>query len=120
MKTHDCTAGFKIGSSLLCSRFALSTLALTVALAAQLTKAGTMSLDVVQVGYTIKLTENSSTSLSLTYNGTSTFSVSNPSPDMWTVMVTSGSVSFSNFTSDWTEPENPLEVNEVSHNALVG
>lgn len=88
------------------------------ALAAPLAKA-------VPVGYTITLTELSSTVLTATYNGPgATFSVVLNSPDFWTVTFapTPGSTFSldSSFIFDWTEPENPLQVNEVVHGFALG
>lgn len=100
-------------------------LTIAAALAASLAKANTMSLDVAPVGYTINLTELSSTSLTATYNGPgATFSVVPNGPDFWTVtFAPTSNSSFSldsSFTYDWIEPENPLEVNEVSHGFDLG
>jgi uncharacterized protein YaiE (UPF0345 family) len=74
--------------------------------------AGTMSLD--SVGYLLTLTENSSTSLTYTYTGPSTFNITPNGPDDWTLTVATGSCTFFlPMTTDWTEPENSQEVNEV-------
>ena len=84
-----------------------------------------MSVDVSPVGYTINLTELSSTSLTVSYNGPgATFSTpTNTGTDLWTVTytLTQGSTfSLNNFVQDWTEPEDPLAVNEVSHGIVFG
>ena len=89
-------------------------LAAAAALTASSALADTMSVDVVPVGFTLNLTENSSTSLTQTYNGTSTFTITPLGPDLWTLTVATGNCTFflplSNF---WVEPENSLEFNEV-------
>ena len=83
-------------------------LAIGTLLAAQPAKA------VSTVGYTLNLTEVNSTTLTLAYNGPSTFSILNTGTDMWTLTRTSGTAMFNaNFVADWTEPEEPDEVNEV-------
>jgi hypothetical protein len=105
----------------------LAILGLTIAaaLAAPLARADTMSLAAVVPVYTITLTELSSTSLTATYNGPgATFSTPvNTGPDAWTVSYTltqGSSFSLVNFIYDWTEPEEPNEVNEVSHGVVFG
>ena len=66
------------------------------------------------VGYTLNLTEVSSTVLNVSYNGPSAFSILNTGTDMWTLSRTSGAATFNaNFVADWQEPEEPGEVNEV-------
>ena len=71
------------------------------------------------IGYLLTLTENSSTSLSLSYNGPSNLQITNSSADNWTVTVLNGTAFFSDFTWDWTEPEEPGEVNEVYAGSAV-
>jgi len=66
------------------------------------------------------LTENSSTSLSLSYNGPagpSAFTVLNTSPDHWSIQVTDPDLDFFNFSYDWQEPEEAGKINEVFHSA---
>ena len=87
-----------------------------VALAMAVTAAlGTHSANAIAI-YDLVLTENSSSSLTYTYNGPSTFSVTNTSPDHWTIQITSMG-SFNTFEQDWAEPEDPTQafVNVVSH-----
>jgi len=86
-----------------------------IALAASSALADTMTADVVPVGYTLNLYENSSTSLTYTYNGLATFTINNTGIDTWTLSVATGNCTF--FlpqTTDWIEPEDPLEVNRVT------
>ena len=75
---------------------------------------------VASTGYSLVLTENSSTSLTLTYNGPAgvgAFSVNPTGSDTWSISVTQmfGSPSFMNFSNDWVEPEDPTQafINEV-------
>ena len=98
------------------------TVSLALAAAAALTVssalADTMSLDVVPASYTLNLYENFSTgpgSLTQSYNGVATFTITPIGTDMWTLTVATGNCTF--FipqTTDWIEPEDPLEVNRVT------
>jgi hypothetical protein len=68
--------------------------------------------------FDLVLTENSSTSLSLSYNGLAgpaAFTILNTSPDHWSIQVINSDVEFSDFSYDWQEPEEANEINEVSH-----
>jgi len=100
------------------ARYCLVIAALSVAavLTANSAWADLMSTDVVPVGYTLNLTETSSTAnLTQTYNGLATFTIINTGTDTWTLTVASGNCTF--FlpqTTDWIEPENPLKVNRVT------
>jgi hypothetical protein len=73
----------------------------------------------------LTLTENSPTSLSLTYNGPDAqpglFTVLNTGPDLWTITVsqTLGPVTFLDFSNGWLEPESNLFVNEVTHSTTM-
>jgi hypothetical protein len=95
------------------------TVSLAVAVAAALTAssalADTMSLDVVPASYTLNLYENSSTSLTQSYNGVATFTITPGGIDTWTLTTASANCTF--FlpqTTDWIEPENSLKVNRVT------
>ena len=83
-----------------------------------------MSPNVSPVGYTINLIELTSAILTASYNGPgATFSVTPNGTDLWTVtytLTTNSTFSLTNFIVDWTEPEDPNEVNEVSHGVLIG
>ena len=105
MKTSLRIPHFKTGSLVL---------AVAAALTASSALANTMSVDVVPASYTLNLYENSSTSLTQTYNGVATFTITPVGPDMWTLAVATGNCTF--FipqTTDWIEPENALMVNRV-------
>jgi hypothetical protein len=83
---------------------------------------GTQSANATAV-YDLILTENSSTgptSLTVSYNGPSTFTPTNTGPDQWTIQITSMG-SFDNFEHDWAEPEDPTQrfANVVSHTTDV-
>jgi hypothetical protein len=72
--------------------------------------------------YDLTLTENSSTSLTLTYTGpggSSAFSVLNTSPDKWTIQVLSNTITLSDVEFNFQEPENPNEVNDVLHDSTI-
>jgi hypothetical protein len=72
--------------------------------------------------YDLTLTENSSTSLSLSYTGPtgdSGFTVMNTGPDQWTIQINSSNLSFDSFSYDWAEPEDPADINEVQHSTNV-
>src|SRR5690348_15362086 len=65
-------------------------------------------------GHLINITENSSTSLSFTFdNSTTGFTVINLGPDQWSVIFP---FFFNGFTprSAWVEPENALSANELT------
>ena len=69
--------------------------------------------------YTLTFTENSATSLSISYTGPAgSFSnpVLNGGPDSWMVGITSQTIHFnlSDFTVNWFEPDNSGEVNSVN------
>jgi protein with PEP-CTERM/exosortase system signal len=101
-------------------------LAVVAALAASSAKANTMNLAAASPVYTITLTELSSTNLTATYDGPGAIFSSpatNNGPDNWTVtfsLTLDSSFSLNPFVKDWIEPENPLEVNEVSHGITFG
>ena len=66
-----------------------------------------------QTTNTLVITENSSTSLSATYDGsTSGVTVTNNSPDHWMVTLPS-TVQFSGSATDWAESENANSTNGV-------
>jgi hypothetical protein len=88
-------------------RFRIAVAALIV------TAVGASASHAAAVGFLLTLTENSSTSLTYTYDGSSTFQIANTSPDNWTVTTLAGSAAFNDFLWDWTEPEEPSDVNEV-------
>ncbi|MFL6515874.1 MAG: VPDSG-CTERM sorting domain-containing protein [Chthoniobacterales bacterium] len=83
-------------------------------------------------GNTITLIENSPTDLSVVYTGalliSSDFMVTNTGPDLWTIKLRQPSAneliygvdySFSDFSNGWIEPENLLQVNEVTHSSTT-
>jgi hypothetical protein len=76
---------------------------------------------VTSISYTLTLTENSSTSLSLAYTGPSnSFSTpSNTGPDMWSIQVLSQTISLNDFEFAFSEPESTATINTVSHSTDV-
>src|SRR4051794_9158580 len=99
-------------------RFTPSALTWLVLIGAALT-AGSMFAGAI-TGYDLVLTENSSTSLSLSYNGTagnSGFSVSNTSADHWTITITSAELNIATSIAEWNEPEGTNAVNKVTTNS---
>ena len=93
--------------------------AITALFAGPIVRADTMSADVIGFGFTLELTENSSTSLVVTsYDGTggiAAFTVTYNSPDNWTVTANNFPTTyFYDFTADFTEPLPEVgEVNEA-------
>jgi protein with PEP-CTERM/exosortase system signal len=62
----------------------------------------------------IVLTENSPTSLTVTLDGSTTgITVTNTAPDQWDVIFASSILFSPNTRLNWTEPENPAQVNGV-------
>jgi hypothetical protein len=62
----------------------------------------------------IVLTENSPTSLTVTLDGSTTgITVTNTAPDQWDVIFASSILFSPNTRLNWTEPENPSQVNGV-------
>jgi hypothetical protein len=79
---------------------------------------GSMSAGQI-VLYDLVLTENSSTDLSLSYNGpsgASGFTVTNTSADHWTITINSAELNIGTFVYEWDEPESANAVNKVSTN----
>ena len=71
---------------------------------------------------TLTLTENSSTSLLLSYSGASgSFSMPTPGSlsDMWSFDVLSHTISLDNFEFAFQEPENAALINVVSHSTTM-
>jgi len=97
-------------SALLAVKAYLMTLAIAIA-----TVLGIHSANAAQPvpPFELTLIENSSTSLTYTYDGPSTFMITPNGSDHWTVSVMSGSATFFDFTWDWIEPEDSNKVNEV-------
>ena len=101
------------------SNFAPKTLVIAaVALAAAVTSRSAH-------GYTLLLTEVSSSVLTATYDGPggdASFKVTNTDTDRWTVTVQSSTISLNNFEYDFAEPEDPTNqtVNEVANNPIFG
>jgi len=97
-------------SALLAVKAYLMTLAIAIA-----TVLGTYSANAAQPvpPFELTLIENSSTNLTYTYDGPSTFMITPNGSDHWTVSVMSGSATFFDFTWDWIEPEDSNKVNEV-------
>jgi hypothetical protein len=119
MKTNTSVKRFEFAGRFLFKpqRLAL-TIAITAAFATQSAYAGLITT------YTLTLTENSATSLSLSYTGpggSSAFSITNTNPDLWTIQILSQTVSLDNFEKDWAEPEDPTQsfVNVVSHSTAL-
>jgi hypothetical protein len=78
----------------------------------------TMSAGAI-TGFDLVLTENSSSSLSLSYNGpsgSSGFTVTPASADHWTISINSAELNIAPFLYEWTEPEDANAVNKVSGN----
>jgi len=73
----------------------------------------TRPVSAVTVNNTLLITENSPTSLSATYNG-STLTVTSVAPEEWNVVFNPGGSSGSFFTRQWIEPEHSNLVNRVS------
>lgn len=114
MKTNTSIKRFEFAGRFLFKPQLALTIAITAAFAAQSAYAGLITT------YTLTLTENSSTSLLLSYTGpggSSAFSITNDNPDLWTIQILSQTVSLDNFEKDWAEPEDPTQsfVNVVSH-----
>jgi hypothetical protein len=64
---------------------------------------------------TIVFTENSSTSLSVTINAsTSGITVLNTSPDHWTITLPATIANIGGLNTGWTEPENPGQINYLT------
>jgi hypothetical protein len=94
------------------ARLLMMTIATLVAAAASSGYAG------ISPTFNLTLTENSSTSLSLSYNGPSgaqAFTVMNTAPDQWTVTTAANSnITFNFFDDFWEEPEDTVnKANEV-------
>ena len=75
----------------------------------------------VGIAYDLVLTENSSSDLSLSYNGpagASGFTVMNTGTDQWTIQINSLALTFDpQLNVFWEEPEDPLNsANQVLHN----
>jgi len=98
------------------ARISLPVLAIAVAL--QIQSAQAIPID----HYTLTLIENSSTSLTYTYDGSGgnlAFTILNTGTDTWTVTTTPQCLAvFTPFIWDWIEPEEPNEVNEVNNGFL--
>src|SRR5690349_14175442 len=68
------------------------------------------------VGFDLILTESSSSSLSLSYNGPSGnagFTATPTSADHWTISINSAELNIAPFVYEWTEPEDANSVNKV-------
>jgi hypothetical protein len=99
------------------ARFTRSVLICLVLIGLALT-VGSMSAGQI-VFYDLVLTENSSTDLSLSYNGpsgASAFTVTNTSADHWTIAINSAEMNIGTFVYEWEEPESSNEVNKVTTN----
>jgi len=97
----------------------VSAITFIAAFAGPIVRADTMSADVIGVGFTLVLTENSSTSLVVTSydgtGGTAAFTVTPNGIDNWTVTANNFPTTFFyDFTADFTEPLPEVgEVNEA-------
>src|SRR5947207_12559406 len=83
----------------------LAFLGIVMALVAQPSRAGAVN--------SLVITEDSNTSLTVTYNGRRVGRKVNPSPNLWQVYLTASSIRFSEMSVQWTESEDSHLVNFV-------